>query len=302
MDTDEAEATVQKNKTALFNVIVKVLRQNPMLHYFQGYHDIVQVFFLVLGEEAAHSPVARMSLLRIRDYMLASIEPSIEHLRLIPAILQRADPELAIHLSKISPTFALSAVLTLYAHEMQKYADISRLYDFILAHEPVYAIYLFAALIISRRSQLLDIEAEDQDMLLLTLSKLPQPLDLQALIDKTLNLVRDWPSHNLPGNAWQRVSAYSVLKTSRADLQHQSLDDARVLFEKQSQQLARQQKITTAVNYVHKNRLPIIALGTTLLVGVLSYYVQRNGIEKLWEAAFWRVYVGENVKSRKFGF
>lgn len=41
-----------------------------MLHYFQGYHDIVQVLLLVLGTDAAVPAVSRLSLLRIRDFML----------------------------------------------------------------------------------------------------------------------------------------------------------------------------------------------------------------------------------------
>ena len=115
-----------------------------MLHYFQGYHDIVQVLLLVLGANAACPAVARLSLLRIRDFMLPTMSGTEPHLRLLPAILHAADSGLAAHLSTTQPFFALPATLTLYAHEIEEYADISRLFDFLLASEAALPVYLFA--------------------------------------------------------------------------------------------------------------------------------------------------------------
>lgn len=116
-----------------------------MLHYFQGYHDIVQVLLLVLGVDAATSAAARLSLLRIRDFMLPTMAGTEPHLRLLPAILYASDPTLATHLSQTQPFFALPATLTLYAHEIEEYGSIARLFDFLLASEAVVSVYLFAA-------------------------------------------------------------------------------------------------------------------------------------------------------------
>src|SRR5436190_20025934 len=104
-----------------------------MLCYFQVYHDIVQVLLLVLGEHAAPAAVARISLFRIRDYMLPSLSPALKHLQLLPAILNASDVKLGRRLSVTKPFFALAATLTLYAHDIQEYGDIARLYDFILS-------------------------------------------------------------------------------------------------------------------------------------------------------------------------
>ena len=116
-----------------------------MLHYFQGYHDIVQVLLLVLGIDAAPPAVARLSLLRIRDFMLPTMSGTEPHLRLLPAILYASDPHLATHLSQTQPFFALPATLTLYAHQIEEYGEISRLFDFLLASEAAVSVYLFAA-------------------------------------------------------------------------------------------------------------------------------------------------------------
>lgn len=279
---------MQHKKAVLFDLIVHVLRVNPMLHYFQGYHDIAQVLLLVLGDDAAFAAVSRLSLLRIRDYMLSSLAPAEKHLRLIPAILECAEPSLAAHLGRTPPYFALSAVLTLYAHDIQEYTDIARLYDFILAHEPVMTVYLFASLIVSRKEELLDIPSEDHDMLLFALSKLPNPLDLEGLIDRCLAIYRSIPPAELPGKAWRNVSAYSVLKTSRTELRTQSLGEARRLFQKQTQQLAREEMTARMLKQLNSNRRPILSFGATLLVGVLSYYLRRGGYDRTIWTLLWR--------------
>jgi len=274
---DESQQSMQHKRTDLFELITSVLRRNPMLHYFQGYHDIAQVFLLVLGREASFPAVSRISLLRIRDYMLSSLNPGLKQVHLIPAILKCSDPELAAHLEGTRPYFALPAVLTLYAHDIQEYSDIARLYDFILAHEPVLTLYLFAALIVSRRDEVLEIEHDDSDMLLFTLQKLPQPLDLQALIDRSLDIFKICPPEKLPGAAWRKISSHSALKTLHSRLRVQTLDEARKLFVKQSREVTREEVTAKVVRQLSRNRRPIISLGATVLVGVLSYYLRKNG-------------------------
>ena len=126
-------------------MIKEVLRRHPLLCYFQGYHDIVQVLLLVLGANASPAAAARLSLLRIRDFMLPTMSGALSHLQLLPAILHAADAELFQHLSQTAPFyFALPATLTLYAHDIQEYGDIARLFDFLLASEAVVSIYLYA--------------------------------------------------------------------------------------------------------------------------------------------------------------
>ena len=47
-------------------------------------------------------------------------------------------------MSQTQPFFALPATLTLYAHEIESYGEIARLFDFLLASEAVIPVYLFA--------------------------------------------------------------------------------------------------------------------------------------------------------------
>lgn len=138
---------MEMRKHELSDVITAALRKHSVLCYFQGYHDIVQVLLLVLGAGAAVQAAVRMSLLRIRDFMLPTLSASEAHLQLLPAILYVADRELFQHLSgatRPTPFFALAATLTLYAHDIEEYGDIARLFDYLLASEAAVPVYLFA--------------------------------------------------------------------------------------------------------------------------------------------------------------
>jgi hypothetical protein len=103
------------------------------------------VLLLVLGANQAAPLLARLSLLKIRDFMLPTMSASESHLRLLPAILYANDPALCHHLSELQPYFALSATLSLYAHDIQEYGGISRLFDFLLAREAVLSVYMYAS-------------------------------------------------------------------------------------------------------------------------------------------------------------
>jgi len=50
----------------LIDIILLVLKRNPQLHYYQGYHDIVVTFLLVLGERLATALVEKLSTHHLR--------------------------------------------------------------------------------------------------------------------------------------------------------------------------------------------------------------------------------------------
>lgn len=274
-------------------LITKVLREHPMLSYFQGFHDIVQVFLLVLGVEQAGEAVKHLSLLRIRDFMLPTMAPSLAHLHLLPSILYSADPKLCRHLSQTEPFFALAATLTLYAHEIQEYGDIARLFDLLLAHGAVVSVYFFAVIVLSRREELFEIPADEPEMLHSVLSKLPKPLNLPALIQKTIELVVDHPPERLPFRAWAKISPFSVLKTTVGPLRRQTLADGEALFAMQAMQLRRQELRQQAMTLIWKYRRPAGSVGLAILIGVVSFWLRRAGLDgspnlglrKLWEIA-----------------
>ena len=260
-------------------MIKQVLREHPMLCYFQGFHDIVQVFLLVLGLEQAPKAVVQLSLLRIRDFMLPSLSASLAHLNLLPSILHAEDPKLCQHLSQTQPFFALAATLTLYAHDIQEYGDIARLFDFFIAQPAVIPIYFFAIIIISRREELFEIAADEPEMLHSVLSKLPKPLNLERLISRSMVLFEGHPPEKLPWRAWSKISRYSVLKTTYGTKPDQSIMDGEALFELQVLELRRLELSRKALTQMWKYRRPASGFGLAVVVGILSLWVGRRGFD-----------------------
>lgn len=50
----------------LIDIILHVLKRNPQLHYYQGYHDIVVTFLLVVGDRLATALVEKLSTHHLR--------------------------------------------------------------------------------------------------------------------------------------------------------------------------------------------------------------------------------------------
>ena len=276
---DESQVLIDRRKRELSSIITQVLREHPSLSYFQGFHDIVQVFLLVLGVERAADAVAYLSLLRIRDFMLPSLSPALAHLHLLPAILYVVDAPLSQHLSSTQPFFALAATLTLYAHDIQEYGDIARLFDVLLAQPAVVSVYFFAVIILSRRDELFDIPSDEPEMLHSVLSKLPKPLNLEALITKTMVLFREHPPEKLPWRVWAKISPFSVLKTTYGSTARQSLKDGESFLEMQMLQMKREKLRKDAMVKIWKYRRPVGGLGLAILVGVLSIVLRKRGLE-----------------------
>ncbi|KAI1113799.1 rab-GTPase-TBC domain-containing protein [Nemania sp. NC0429] len=267
---DNSQTQLQEKKSELSDLITQVLREQPYLCYFQGYHDICQVLLLVLPAPLRALAVARLSVLRIRDFMLPTLAPAVSQLRLIPDILSAADPALCAHLSRNEPYFALADTLTMFAHNVRRYGDIARLFDALLAREQVLGVYVFARIVVRRRDELL--AHDEPDMLHFALSKLPADLDLDAVVSEAARLLETHPPESL--RSWRRISAASALKTTRdaRALARQSLRDGRVLFDRQVAEMRRAERSQKVMQAAWANRTLLF----TILIGVSAIYLRRT--------------------------
>ncbi|ESZ98669.1 hypothetical protein SBOR_0907 [Sclerotinia borealis F-4128] len=296
---DQTSKEIGHRKEELSDLIIEVLRRNPYLCYFQGYHDICQVLLLVLSPTTRTLSVARLSALRIRDFMLPTLSPALAQLRLIPSIINTVSPALCTHLSQTQPFFALSGTLTMYAHDIQEYGDIARLFDVLLAREAVFSVYMFAQIVISRSEELFETPTDEPEMLHSILSKLPKPLELESLISNTVNLFQDHPPESLA--SWRSISSSSVLKTARwpDQITEQSLSDGRRYFAQQVRELQWAAKRDEIFEMMWKCRRPAKAIGVAILVGIFSYYClpPSSVVGRRWTSIF-RVlwgYMGEGL-------
>ncbi|SCN95907.1 related to GTPase-activating protein gyp10 [Fusarium fujikuroi] len=273
---NQSDAELSLRKSELSSLITEVLRRYPYLCYFQGYHDISQVLLLVLAPTWRARVLARLSVLRIRDFMLPNFGPTTAQLRLLPDIIHAADPKLRRHLAGVEPFYALAGTLTMYAHNIETYQDIARLFDVFLAWEPVFTVYVFAQIILDRRNEIFEID--EPDMLHVILGKVPTKMDLDELIIKSAALFGQHPPETL--SYWRHISNFSALKTAR-DIEtcaKQTMEEGSELFEKQVKELHWQEMWDHIKLVLWRYRRPAKTVGMALVVGALAFYLRRNPI------------------------
>ncbi|EIN08170.1 hypothetical protein PUNSTDRAFT_52640 [Punctularia strigosozonata HHB-11173 SS5] len=161
----------------LRDLLVTMFRRHPKLNYFQGYHDVMTVLFLTLPSESRLPCAEKMSLHRLRDAMGTSLEPIIGQLRILQNLLRAADAAFAAVLESASPLpyYALSNLLTLFSHDVPTLPLIQHVFDFLLCRPPVASVYLAAAILLTRKDEVLRLEQEGEEgMVHSLLSGLPE--------------------------------------------------------------------------------------------------------------------------------
>lgn len=228
----------------------------------------------MLGLPQSVPVVARLSVLRIRDFMLPSLAPTTAQLRLLPDIIRQAAPKLWRHLTGVEPFYALSGTLTMFAHNIERYHDIARLFDVLLAREPAFSLYLFAQIVLDRQHEILEID--ERDMLGVILSKVPANMHLDKLITDSIALYDHYPPDSL--RAWRTISSASVLKTAR-DLDccdKQTVDEGHEYFERQAKEVRWAELRGRIKTTLWAYRRPARAAGMFVAVGVLAFYLNRH--------------------------
>ena len=115
------------------------------------------------------------------------------------------------------------------------------------------------------------------------LSKLPKPLDLDALIAGSSELHRAHPPNRLSGLAWYQISSNSVLKTTRDPnaLAKQTLQDGERFFERHAADIVtseiRQKQLQRARVLAKRYQRPALATGTAIFAALLALYLRRSG-------------------------
>ncbi|KAG0199642.1 hypothetical protein BGX33_011528 [Mortierella sp. NVP41] len=197
-DTKSQQAYKRQKQEDLLHVILDVLQRHPKLAYYQGFHDVCTCLIVVLGKEAATLAAETLAMFFFRDCMLDNLEPVLEQLSLMTALLKLEDPEVQVFLdrSETLPFFPLSWVITWCAHDLQDFEKIARLYDFLICFNPLMSVYITAAVVMSRREELLQVEC-DNAMVHTFLTKFPKNADLELIISHAHQLYTTYPPESL---------------------------------------------------------------------------------------------------------
>ncbi|CAL8396840.1 TBC1 domain family member 20 [Gadus morhua] len=178
----------------LTDIMLEVLRRNPQLHYYQGYHDVAVSLLLLVGERTAIAMLHTLSNHHLRDFMDPTMDRTKHILNYLMPILEQVDRELHDFLirSEVGTIFALSWLITWYGHVLSEFRHTLRLYDFFLASHPLMPIYLAATIVLHREKEVRRTEC-DMAMVHLLLSRIPQDLPYELLIGQAQALFDRYP-------------------------------------------------------------------------------------------------------------
>lgn len=263
----------------LIDCIMWVLVSHPDLHYYQGFHDVVVTFLLVIGEELTYAVMDKLTQKHLRDFMEVTMEKTNYILNYLLPIIGRASPNLREFLerSEVGNVFCLSWLITWYGHVLSDFKDIVRLYDFFIACDPLMPIYLAADIVLFREKEVLACPCE-MPFVHKLLSKIPDTLPFELLTIRAGDLFILYPPYELEDEARQQYERHlEAIQRRREEIE--ALREAR-----KSAALARSRAPE------RKEMSLLVKVTVCTLIGAISAIaisVLRNGARPDWQAWLW---------------
>eukprot|EP00753_Platysulcus_tardus_P022722 PLAT9938.1.p1 GENE.PLAT9938.1~~PLAT9938.1.p1 ORF type:complete len:356 (+),score=152.34 PLAT9938.1:338-1405(+) len=199
-DIDKAMPTARRTvrRRVLSDMLNALFVSQPELHYYQGLHDVCSVLLRVCGGGLAFQLLQRLASGHLRDCMREDFAVVSQQLFLLPVLVSWADDEVGAFMrdSGVQPFVALPWLITWYAHHFASFSLVCRLYDLFLSTHPLMPIYFAAAIIISRRQQLLETEC-DFALVHKFLSDIPEQLAVEELALEARRMLAEMPPADL---------------------------------------------------------------------------------------------------------
>ncbi|XP_067163731.1 TBC1 domain family member 20 isoform X3 [Apteryx mantelli] len=246
----------------LIDIILHVLKRNPQLHYYQGYHDIVVTFLLVVGDRLATALVEKLSTHHLRDFMDPTMDNTKHILNYLMPIIDQVNPEVHdfMQSAEVGTIFALSWLITWFGHVLSDFRHVVRLYDFFLACHPLMPIY-FAAVI-------------------------PQDLPYETLISRAGDLFVQFPPSELAREAAQQQAERTAASTFK-DFELASVQQRpdTVLRQRFRERLRGEERTKSILTKPRTNRFVKLAvMGLTVALGAAALAVVKSALE--WAPKF----------------
>ncbi|XP_052445175.1 TBC1 domain family member 20 [Carassius gibelio] len=268
----------------LTDIILRVLVKNPQLHYYQGYHDIVVTFLLVLGERLATALVEKLSTHHLRDFMDPTMDNTKHILNYLMPIIERVNPEVYdfMQQAEVGTIFALSWLITWFGHVLSDFRHVVRLYDFFLACHPLMPIYFAAVIVLHREEEVLDCEC-DMAMMHHLLSRIPQDLPYETLISRAGDLFVQFPPSELARERNQ-LTAVSTFKDFELASTQQRPDTVlrqrrKEIQQQQKRALEAQRGTVAVVQPTARRFMRLAVMGLTVALGAAALAVVNSALE-----------------------
>ena len=169
-------------------LIRSLLIEHPSMHYYQGFHDIVE-FLMIYSKFNLNWTYTIMKQLMesyLKDFMTPNLTEVEKLLQLVYPILNLRCPELIPVLKNPDkiPVVILPWILTLFSHSLSSIYEVARLFDVMLLH-PILSLYVASSVVLHFKSELLS-SAEDRSAVYSILNTLgSQSLPLEKIIRDT---------------------------------------------------------------------------------------------------------------------
>ncbi|XP_028667824.1 TBC1 domain family member 20 [Erpetoichthys calabaricus] len=278
MPDDQREDLQEK----LIDIILLVLKKNPQLHYYQGYHDIVVTFLLVLGEELATPLVEKLSTHHLRDFMDPTMDNTKHILNYLMPIIERVNPEVHdfMQRAEVGTIFALSWLITWFGHVLSDFRHVVRLYDFFLACHPLMPIYFAAVIVLYRENEVLESEC-DMAAVHHLLSQIPQDLPYETLISRAGDLFVQFPPSELAREAALQQSQRTAASTFKDfELASAQQRPDMVLRQRFREQASQEAKARGVIVKPRTNRfMKLAVMGLTVALGAAALAVVNTALE-----------------------
>ncbi|KAK1157668.1 TBC1 domain family member 20-like isoform X1 [Acipenser oxyrinchus oxyrinchus] len=266
----------------LIDIILQVLLGNPQLHYYQGYHDIVVTFLLVVGEKLATALVEKLSTHHLRDFMDPTMDNTKHILNYLMPIIERVNPEVHdfMQRAEVGTIFALSWLITWFGHVLSDFRHVVRLYDFFLACHPLMPIYFAAVIVLYRETEVLECECDMASVHHL-LSQIPQDLPYETLISRAGDLFVQFPPSELAREAAQQQSQRTAVSTFKDfELVSAQQRPDMVLRRRFKEQLAKEVESKAVMARPRSSRFVKLAvMGLTVALGAAALAVVNTALQ-----------------------
>uniref|UniRef100_A0A8C1XX19 TBC1 domain family member 20 n=1 Tax=Cyprinus carpio TaxID=7962 RepID=A0A8C1XX19_CYPCA len=276
---DEQREGLQEELT---DIILRVLVKNPQLHYYQGYHDIVVTFLLVLGERLATALVEKLSTHHLRDFMDPTMDNTKHILNYLMPIIERVNPEVYdfMQQAEVGTIFALSWLITWFGHVLSDFRHVVRLYDFFLACHPLMPIYFAAVIVLHREEEVLDCEC-DMAMMHHLLSRIPEDLPYETLISRAGDLFVQFPPSELARerNQLTAVSTFKDFELASTQQRPDTVLRQRRKEQQQQRALEAQRGTVAVVQPTARRFMRLAVMGLTVALGAAALAVVNSALE-----------------------
>ncbi|KAJ3367875.1 hypothetical protein GGF31_007036 [Allomyces arbusculus] len=194
------EAAKARKRAELQRMLVQVVGHHPFLHYYQGLHDICTILLLVLGPTVGTQAARVVALYYLRDAMHESLHPVMAQMRILLPIFRNENPAVfeLFQEVELEPHFCLSWITTWFAHDIDRFDDVCRLFDLFLSTNPIMPLYVSAVIVLSQTDELL---RQDRDFAMVHsfLSKMPMYDSIETWIAHALRLFKKYPIPGIQG-------------------------------------------------------------------------------------------------------